>query len=126
MRPALIGLATCCALGCAGILGDPEVHPPTNDVVGVVVQLAVEPARVDEFVALAQRTMIEPTQAAPGCLRYELWQDLEEPGRFAIIEEWESEEAHATHLAQEWLQQVAAELQPFSIAPFEMQRLHKR
>jgi quinol monooxygenase YgiN len=96
-----------------------------NDVVGVVVNVSVEPGEVDEFVALAVRTMIEPTQTVPGCIRYELWQDREEPERFAIIEEWESEEAHAAHLGSDWLQPVIAALQPFASAPFDMQRLRK-
>ena len=96
-----------------------------NDVVGVVVSVSVEPGNVDEFVALAVPTMIEPTQRVPGCIRYELWQDREEPERFAIIEEWESEEAHAADLASDWLQPVIAGLQPFSVAPFEMHRLRK-
>jgi quinol monooxygenase YgiN len=96
-----------------------------NDVVGVVARFAVKLDKLDEFVALAQRTMVEPTQAEPGCLRYELWQDLAEPGRFAMIEEWQSEESLATHLAQESLQQVVAALQPFAAAPIEMQRLRK-
>ena len=125
MKHLLIGLLTCCALGCDANLGDPEMNPQTDDVVGVVVRIDVKPDQADEFAALAQRTMIEPTQAAPGCLRYELWQDRDQPGRFAIIEEWESQEAHETHLAQEWLQPVAAALQPFAAAPFEMQRLRK-
>ena len=125
MRPALIGLVTCCFWGCAGILGDPEMNTQTKDVGGVVVRIAIKPGKEDEFVALIQRTMIEPTQEAPGCLRYEMWQDREEPWRFAIIEEWESEEAHTTHLAQEWLHQAAAAFEGFTATPFEMQRLRK-
>jgi quinol monooxygenase YgiN len=80
---------------------------------------------VDEFVALAVRTMIEPTQTVPGCIRYEPWQDREEPERFTVIEEWESEEAQAAHLASDWLQPVIAALQPFAAAPFEMRRFRK-
>jgi quinol monooxygenase YgiN len=96
-----------------------------NDGLGVVVSVSVERDRVDEFVALVVRTMIEPTQTVPGCIRYELWQDREQPERFAIIEEWESEEAQAAHLASDWLQPVIAALQPLASAPFGMQRLRK-
>ena len=96
-----------------------------NNVVGVVVNLSAKSDMVDEFVELAQRTMIAPTQKAPGCLRYEMWQDIEDPTRFTIIEEWESEEAHAAHLSSEWLQPEIASLQPYSASPFEMQRLRK-
>lgn len=96
-----------------------------NDVVGIVVSISVEPGKVDDFVALAVPTMIEPTQSVAGRIRYEMWQDREAPDRFAIIEEWESEEAQAAHLASDWLQPVIAALQPFAAAPFEMQRLQK-
>ena len=91
--------------------------------IGVVVSLAAKPDSLEEFVALAQEKMVRPTQAAPGCLRYELWQDLDEPGRFVIIEEWESEKAHAAHLASGWLEPVIAELQPFAAGAFDMQRI---
>ena len=94
-----------------------------NERIGVVVSLAAKPDSLEEFVALAQEKMVRPTQAAPGCLRYELWQDLDEPGRFVIIEEWESEEAHAAHLASGWLEPVIAELQPFAAGAFDMQRI---
>ena len=96
-----------------------------NDVLGVVVNVSVRPDKVDELVALAVRTMIEPTRSVPGCIRYELWQDRGEPERFAIIEEWESEEAQAAHLASDWLQPVIVALQPLASAPFQMQRLQR-
>ena len=94
--------------------------------VGVVARFAVKAEHVDEFVELAQRTMVEPTLAEPGCIRYELWQDREEPGRFAMIEEWESEEALATHLAQESLQEAVGALMPMAAEPIQMQRLVRR
>ena len=93
--------------------------------IGVVVGLSAKPDSLEEFVALAQEKMVKPTQAAPGCLRYELWQDLDEPSRFVIIEEWESEQAHAAHLASGWLEPVIAELQPFAAGAFDMQRITK-
>ena len=96
-----------------------------NDVLGVLVSISVKPDMIDEFVSLALRTMIEPTHSAPGCIRYELWQDREDPERFAIIEEWESKQAQYDHLASDWLQPVIAALQPLAAASFEMQSLKK-
>jgi len=61
-----------------------------DDVIGVLVRISVLPEKIDEFVSTVQRTMIEPTQSVPGCIRYELWQDLDEPATFTIEEEWES------------------------------------
>ena len=94
-----------------------------SEVVGVVVHLSAKAKLVDEFVDLARRTMIIPTREASGCIRYEMWQDLDEPTRFTIIEEWESEEAHTAHLSSEWLQPVIVALQPYSDSQFDMQRL---
>ena len=96
-----------------------------NDGIGVVVSLTVNPDSIDEFVQSAQYKMVTPTQSAPGCLRYELWQDIDQPDKFVILEEWESEEAHAAHLASAWLQPVMAELAPFAAGPFVMQRITK-
>ena len=96
-----------------------------SDVVGVVVHLSAKPDMVDEFVDLAQRTMVIPTRNVQGCIRYEMWQDFEDPTRFTIIEEWESDEAHAAHLSSDWLQPVIVSLQPYSASQFEMQRLRK-
>ena len=96
-----------------------------SDAIGVVVGLSAKTDSIDEFVGLAQEKMVKPTQAAPGCLRYELWQDLDQPDLFVIIEEWESEEAHAAHLASGWLQPVIEELQPFAAGSFDMQRITK-
>ena len=96
-----------------------------SDVLGVIVHLSAKPDLIEEFVDLAQRTMVTPTQNAPGCIRYEMWQDLDDPTRFTIIEGWESEEAHGAHLSSEWLQPVIVSLQPYSASQFEMQRLRK-
>ena len=101
--------------------------PESDDtrVVGVVARFAVRAEHVDAFRDEVQRTMIEPTRHEPGCLRYELWQDLAEPTRFAMVEEWESEEALATHLAQPSLQEAVAALRPMAAEPIAMQRFRQ-
>ncbi len=93
-----------------------------SSVVGVVARFAIQPDRVEEFVEIARREMVEPTQGEPGCIRYELWQDREDRSRFAMVEEWESEEALATHLAQESLQAAVAKLLPMGAEPIQMSR----
>jgi len=95
-----------------------------QNTVVVTVRLSIQPESMDDFVEVAQRLMVVPTQSVPGCMRYELWQDLDEPHLFEIIEEWESESAHADHLGSDWLQPVMGSLAPFAAGPFEMQRLH--
>ena len=96
-----------------------------TNTLGVVVRLAVNRGQEDEFSTTAMKTMVEPTQKVPGCVKYEMWQDNEEPWRFVIVEEWENEETHAAHLDSDWLQPVMASLMPYAAGPFEMQLLHQ-
>ena len=103
----------------------PELHSASSTV-GVVAHFAVQEQCIDDVVEAAQRTMIEPTRKEPGCIRYELWQDLAESGRFAMIEEWEGEDALSTHLEQESLQTAVAALAPMVSEPVRMQRLCQR
>ena len=60
----------------------------------------VRPDRRDEAVRVAL-TMAEATRAEKGCLSYRFYADLADPNTFLIFEEWESDEALATHFATE-------------------------
>jgi quinol monooxygenase YgiN len=41
---------------------------------------------------------LEPTRAEEGCIEYELFEDLDEPLKFTMVERWSSREALNTHL----------------------------
>jgi quinol monooxygenase YgiN len=56
----------------------------------------IDPAKTDAAVAAAKEMMAE-SRKEPGCHAYTFTRDLSEPGRFHIIEEWESDEALAIH-----------------------------
>lgn len=64
---------------------------------------------------------IEATQAAllqlvaatlqePGCISYELLQNLEDPTEFTFIEEWKSAAALEAHFASEHMQAAISQL----------------
>ena len=93
--------------------------------VRVVARFAVKAEHVEAFIDAAEKTLVAPTQGEPGCIEYALWQDVADPTRFAMVEEWESEEALGTHLAQESLQQAVAKLLPMRIEPPVVQRLRR-
>jgi quinol monooxygenase YgiN len=42
--------------------------------------------------------LIEPTRKESGCISYQLFEDITNPGRFTFIEEWESQEHLDVHL----------------------------
>jgi len=89
----------------------------------VVARFAVKPESVDDFIAAARRTMVEPTLGERGCIEYDLCQDEADPTRFAMIETWEDEDALAVHLAQESLQQAVGALMPMAVEPPTIQRV---
>ena len=42
--------------------------------------------------------LIEPTRKEEGCISYELYQDVTNPGRFTFIENWQSKEHLDVHM----------------------------
>jgi len=89
----------------------------TNTAVRVIARFAVRPERIEEFIAGARELLLVPTRLEAGCLQYDLWQDITDPTRFAMVEAWTSDEALATHLARPSLQSAVARLSAFALEP---------
>jgi quinol monooxygenase YgiN len=62
---------------------------------GTVTVPAQHAAQVSQMLA----GLAAQTRSEDGCLEYRVSQDLETPGRFAIVENWASLEQMQTHLA---------------------------
>lgn len=89
----------------------------------VIAHFAVQPEHVDDFIAAARATLVEPTLGEPGCIEYQLCRDVADPTRFAMVETWESEQALAVHLAQDSLQAAVAKLMPWAAEAPSIQRV---
>lgn len=66
--------------------------------VKVAAVLTARPDAVDRLRALLDG-MLAPSRAEPGNLRYDLWQDQSQPGRFFLDELYVDGEALAAHRA---------------------------
>jgi quinol monooxygenase YgiN len=64
----------------------------------LVVGLKVKRDHVETLTAAAKKAQ-GSSRAEPGCLRYEVQQNLEEPGEFAILESWRDLKALQDHFA---------------------------
>ncbi len=73
----------------------------------VVAQLEAKPGSA-ESLRVVLEALVEPTRAEAGCVRYELWQDLDRAERFFFVEEWASREAVDAHLGTEHVQSALA------------------
>jgi len=60
--------------------------------------VALDPGKREAAVTAAREMMAE-TRKEKGCISYTFSADLDEPGRFRIFEEWESDEALRAHFA---------------------------
>ncbi len=83
-----------------------------NERIHVVADFTVKSDAIDDFTALARRLLVQPTRTEPGCITYELCQDIADPTRFTMVEAWDSDAALERHLAQPALARALEELRP--------------
>ncbi|MBL8147823.1 MAG: antibiotic biosynthesis monooxygenase [Anaerolineae bacterium] len=60
-------------------------------------RFAIDPELREAFLEFA-RDLVERELASPGCLRFELYEDVSQPNHFMMFEEWESTAALESHL----------------------------
>jgi len=58
--------------------------------------VSIDPAKTEVAIPAAREMMAETLEEA-GCAAYVFSEDLDEPGRFRIFEEWENQEALDAH-----------------------------
>ena len=64
-------------------------------IVAILTAKAGREAELDKLL----RGMTSPSRAEPGNLRYDLWQDVDNPGRFVLDELYKNTDAVASHRA---------------------------
>lgn len=68
----------------------------SKSAVGVVARIVARPASVD-VVRDGLVSLLEPTRAEPGCILYELMQNVSDPTDFTFYEEWTDEASLNAH-----------------------------
>lgn len=81
----------------------------------------IDPAKREEALEAARAVMAE-TRREPGCRTYVFSQDLEEPGRFRIFEEWESDDALRAHFATPHMARFQQAMAGFGVREMQVQR----
>jgi quinol monooxygenase YgiN len=75
-----------------------------------------------EQAVAAAREMMSETRKEKGCISYTFSADLEEPGRFRIFEEWESEEALMAHFQAPHMARLQQALGGLGVREMKVQR----
>ncbi|TWI62174.1 quinol monooxygenase YgiN [Pseudoduganella lurida] len=73
----------------------------------VVATITARPGQ-EAAVRQALETVVPGSRAEAGCRRYELHVDNEQPGRFVMLEEWDSAAALAEHEATDHFKALGA------------------
>jgi quinol monooxygenase YgiN len=64
--------------------------------IDVIAHIHSKPGRQQELRSVLE-SFVAPTRLEEGCLRYDLFVDLDDPTKFTFIEEWSSREALQKH-----------------------------
>lgn len=75
--------------------------------ISMVLRIRPPVASREEFRA-ALSALVEPSRQEPGCLRYELYRDIDREGDFILIESWRNQAALDEHMAEPYLKAFAA------------------
>ena len=89
----------------------------------IIAQPVVDPARLDEVKA-AMLELVEDTLKEPGCIRYELHQDSNQPNRLTFVELWESRELWVQRMSGEAIQRFNSKIAG-GIIDFELQEMER-
>jgi quinol monooxygenase YgiN len=84
--------------------------------VRVVAHIKARPDTIDATRDLLM-TLIDPTRAESGCIKYELLQNDTDPTDFTFVEEWASSDSLSAHLQTEHLHYVAEKGEKLFAAP---------
>ena len=86
----------------------------------IVAKLTVKQDKIDSFLALAKKLAAETRKSDAGCLRYELFQDVKEPGTLTFIEEWGNQAALDAHKAAGHFKEIFPRLAELCEKPGEI------
>lgn len=68
---------------------------------------------------------IAPSRQEPGCLRYEVFEDVDEPGVFYLVSGWTHARAAASHIDTPHIQDVLGPLLPLTLGDPVIKRVHR-
>ena len=86
--------ARCGHCGSGGVSA--SLDGPVSEMVPVLVEVEVKPERLDEFLEVMRQDAVG-SRTEPGCLRFDVMQDQENPCKFTLYEVYKDAAAAAAH-----------------------------
>jgi autoinducer 2-degrading protein len=63
----------------------------------VIVEVHVKPSKIDEFLEVIKHDAVHSEKDEPGCLRFDVLRDREDPMKFFFYEVYRDQAAHQAH-----------------------------
>ncbi len=92
-----------------------------EDTLRVIAKVKSRPGKVNELLSVLS-SLIEPTRKEPGCIRYTLLQNNEDPTDFALVEEWQDSAALQSHFATKHFKDALVKLPTLVAAEPDIRR----
>ncbi|MGL5872038.1 MAG: putative quinol monooxygenase [Xenococcaceae cyanobacterium] len=96
----------------------------SESIIRVVARVVALPKKVEQLKAVLC-SLIEPTKAETGCLKYELLQNRVDLTDFTFVEEWATEADLEAHLASKHIQAAISKLDGLVAAEPDIRRYDK-
>ncbi len=96
----------------------------TDKAVHVVATLVAKPERATDLHA-ALAAILDTVRREPGCIRYDLHRDLDDPATFVMLETWADEAALTVHGKAPALTGLAPRLADLLAKPLKVDRLEQ-
>jgi quinol monooxygenase YgiN len=80
----------------------------------VIGRYSVDPAQREAFLTFA-RQLVPRERQTPGCLAFDIYEDVTTPNAYLMMEQWESEEALDMHTSSEEFEQNDSALNAFIV-----------
>lgn len=90
----------------------------------VVAHVYAKPENKDAMFALFEK-LVAATREEPGCIKYDLHQDLSDETHFTFIEEWQSTEALQSHFQTSHFKANGAAIKDMIARPVQINQLKK-
>src|SRR5262245_27257392 len=84
-------------------------------------EIRLDPDDFDAALALIE-PLVVATRAEPGCIEYDYWVDPRDRGHVRVFEEWESDDAIATHSGSEHMKTFFAGMAKLRITSVDLSR----
>ena len=89
---------------------------------GIFATIRIRPEQQDQFLGAIRETAQRSVSSEPGCLRFDVFQDLADDNRYILYEVYTSEEAFRTHLATPHAKRAMEKSQDWAAGGFEVTR----